>query len=142
MQRRISPKKHWRVKRRNMLSAWRVRSALGRYLQRYVFEVLKSALENGAPIKEVKESRTFSPADRKGWDIVIFDNDNVRYPLQIKSSEAGAEEFRRRGAEMGLPPIAVIVPRLNDTPQEILDKVGEVMPFLRGFKLDERRKSR
>ena len=133
---RISPEKYWRLKRRGVESAMRVRRALGRPLQHYVVEVLKIAQNAGAPIREVKESRPFSPADLRGWDIVVVDADNTWHPFEVKSSESGAAEFRRRGANKRFR-IPVIVPRLNDTPQQILDKVGTVMPFLRGFKLEK-----
>ena len=137
MQHWISAKRYWRRKRKNAKNARQVRSALGKSLQHYVFEVLKRAMETGAPIKEVKESRTFSPADRKGWDIIIIDNEGVWHSFDVKSSIAGAAEFRRHGVERGLPSVPAIVFRLNDTPQQILDKVGEVLPFLRRFKLEK-----
>lgn len=134
MQRRMSSEKYWRLRRKNAKNARRVRSALGRPLQDYVFQVLELATEAGAPISKVKESWAFSPADRKGWDIVIVDDEGAWHPFEVKSSQRGATEFKRYGTERRLPSIPVIVARLNDTPQQILDKVGEVMPFLRGFK--------
>lgn len=135
MERRISSEKYWELRRKNARNAWQVRRTLGRSLELYVSDVLRSAMEAGAPIKGVREARPFSPADRRGWDAVVIDNDGIWHPLQVKSSEAAAQEFRRRGAERGLPSIPVVVTRFSETPQQILDKIGKVIPFLRGFKL-------
>lgn len=136
MRHRASSKRYWRLKLKNARNARRVRHILGRQLERYVSGVLRSAMEAGAPIKGVKEVLPFSPADHRGHDVVIIDSEGVWHPLQVKSSDFEAQKFRRHGNERGLPYIAVIVPRLNDTPQQILDKVGEEIPFLRGFKLE------
>ena len=137
MQRQMSPEKYFRLKRRGIRNAIRVRRALGRPLQHYVFEILKLAQETGAPIANVKESSPFSSSDLRGWDIVVIDREGALHGFEVKSSESGADKFRRRGAAKGFH-TPVIVPRLNDTPQQILDKIGHVMPFLRGFKLEKR----
>ncbi len=92
-------------------------------------------MEARAPIGEVRSAPPFSQADDKGRDIVIVDNEGVRHRLRIENSDAEAQRSRRRMAENRMFSIAVIVTGFNDPPEQILEKIGEVMPFLRGFEL-------
>lgn len=110
--------------------------ALARELERHVFLSLVAAKEQGEPpIQAVRLTEPFSDEDRRGWDIVI-ELDGVLHPLQVKSSEFGARKFIRRG-QLLQTPIPVIVASLHETYQEILDKIGKELPFLRGFKLEK-----
>ena len=132
----MSPRKFKRVQNASQLDWQKGAEALGKELERHAFMALVEAKNGGAAIQTVRLTEPFSNDDMRGWDIVITDMKGVSHPLQVKSSKFAAQKFlqREQNAREQTP---VIVPQLRDNYQQVLDKIGEVMPFLRGFKFEE-----
>jgi hypothetical protein len=101
--------------------AYRLKLKRGEANERRLLRVLRSGPTR---IGLIGLRRVSPTEDRKGADLVAAFDDGVRVWIQVKSSEAGAARFMRRGWEKGVPAgrFAVIVVREGEADELLRER--------------------